>query len=98
LCAVTGWHRDHARKALRTALVPRVGRPRPPRPPLYGEPELTDGRGADVVITATAANIAQEQAIRMAARRGRISFFGGLPQDRPVHLLRLETSCTTTGN
>jgi hypothetical protein len=27
LCAVTGWHRDHARKALRTALVPRVRLP-----------------------------------------------------------------------
>ncbi|GAB2880074.1 hypothetical protein GCM10027026_33730 [Myroides odoratimimus subsp. xuanwuensis] len=39
--------------------------------------ELTEGRGADVVITATAAGIVQEQAIRMAARRGRISFFGG---------------------
>ena len=37
LCAVTGWHRDHARKALRQALVLREARPRPPRPPLYGE-------------------------------------------------------------
>jgi L-iditol 2-dehydrogenase len=46
--------------------------------------ELTDGRGADVVITATAANVAQEQAIRMAARRGRISFFGGLPKTNPI--------------
>jgi L-iditol 2-dehydrogenase len=46
--------------------------------------ELTDGRGADVVITATAANVAQEQAIRMAARRGRISFFGGLPKTNPT--------------
>jgi L-iditol 2-dehydrogenase len=45
--------------------------------------ELTGGRGADVVITATAANIAQEQAIGMAARRGRISFFGGLPKTDP---------------
>jgi L-iditol 2-dehydrogenase len=45
--------------------------------------ELTDGRGADVIITATAANVAQEQAIRMAARRGRISFFGGLPKTNP---------------
>jgi L-iditol 2-dehydrogenase len=45
--------------------------------------DLTDGRGADVVITATAANVAQEQAIRMAARRGRISFFGGLPKTNP---------------
>ncbi len=45
--------------------------------------ELTGGRGADVVITATAANVAQEQAISMAARRGRISFFGGLPKTNP---------------
>ena len=42
--------------------------------------ELTGGRGADVIITATAANITQEQAIAMAARNGRISFFGGLPR------------------
>jgi len=27
LCATTGWHRDHARKALRGALRPRVVRP-----------------------------------------------------------------------
>lgn len=46
--------------------------------------ELTDGRGADVVITATAANITQEQAIAMAARNGRISFFGGLPKTDPT--------------
>ncbi|SNS74221.1 L-iditol 2-dehydrogenase [Geodermatophilus pulveris] len=46
--------------------------------------ELTGGRGAEVVITATAANVAQEQAIRMAARRGRISFFGGLPKTNPI--------------
>jgi L-iditol 2-dehydrogenase len=45
--------------------------------------ELTGGRGADVVITATAANITQEQAISMAARNGRISFFGGLPKTAP---------------
>ncbi len=46
--------------------------------------ELTGGRGADVVITATAANVTQEQAIAMAARNGRISFFGGLPKTDPI--------------
>lgn len=46
--------------------------------------ELTGGRGADVVITATAANVAQEQAIAMAARNGRISFFGGLAKTNPT--------------
>ena len=45
--------------------------------------ELTAGRGADVVITATPANVTQEQAISMAARQGRISFFGGLPKNDP---------------
>lgn len=44
---------------------------------------MTGGRGADVVITATPANINQEQAISMAARNGRISFFGGLPKTDP---------------
>ena len=52
--------------------------------------KLTDGRGADVVITAAASGKAQEQAIQMAARQGRISFFGGLPKDNPVIALRLE--------
>ena len=33
LCATTGWHRNHARKALTTALQPRVVTPRRPRPP-----------------------------------------------------------------
>src|SRR4051794_23394323 len=46
--------------------------------------KLTDGRGADVVITAAASGAAQEQALQMAARQGRISFFGGLPKDDPV--------------
>jgi len=46
--------------------------------------KLTDGRGADVVITAAASGTAQEQAIAMAARQGRVSFFGGLPKDNPV--------------
>jgi hypothetical protein len=39
LCATTGWHRDHARKALRGALGPRRLRPRAPRPLRYG-PEV----------------------------------------------------------
>ncbi|MGW4460837.1 zinc-dependent dehydrogenase [Micromonospora sp. NPDC004704] len=46
--------------------------------------KLTDGRGADVIITAAASGAAQEQAIQMAARQGRISFFGGLPKDNPI--------------
>lgn len=45
---------------------------------------LTEGRGADVVITATPANVVQEQAVAMTARNGRISFFGGLPKTNPT--------------
>jgi L-iditol 2-dehydrogenase len=45
---------------------------------------LTDGRGVDVAITATAAGAAQEQALSMLARQGRLSLFGGLPTDRPT--------------
>ncbi|WP_448060919.1 zinc-dependent dehydrogenase [Cellulomonas hominis] len=45
---------------------------------------LTGGRGPDVVITAAASGAAQEQAVRMVAPGGRISFFGGLPKDNPV--------------
>ena len=36
LCATTGWHRNHARKALKTALQPKLVSPRSPRPPKYG--------------------------------------------------------------
>lgn len=38
LCATTGWHRNHARKALATALRPRVVKPaRKARDPKYDE-------------------------------------------------------------
>jgi len=46
--------------------------------------KLTDGRGADVIITAAASGAVQEEALQMVARGGRISFFGGLPKDAPV--------------
>jgi hypothetical protein len=36
LCATTGWHRNHARKALGAALRPRIVAARCPRPPKYG--------------------------------------------------------------
>ncbi|MCX2934921.1 DDE-type integrase/transposase/recombinase [Mycobacterium sp. CVI_P3] len=37
LCANTGWHRSHARKALTAALAPKIVAPRSPRPVKYGE-------------------------------------------------------------
>ena len=36
LCATTGWHRSHARKALTAALQPKIVTPRRPRPVKYG--------------------------------------------------------------
>ena len=41
LCATTGWHRNHARKALGWALRPRVVRPAEPRAPRYGAEVIT---------------------------------------------------------
>ncbi|WP_033339972.1 zinc-dependent dehydrogenase [Catenuloplanes japonicus] len=46
--------------------------------------DATNGRGADVIITAAASGAAQEQALQMVARQGRVSFFGGLPKDNPT--------------
>src|SRR6476661_5048876 len=36
LCANTGWHRNHARKALAAVLRPKIVTPRSPRPVKYG--------------------------------------------------------------
>src|ERR1035437_9718838 len=37
-CATTGWHRNHARKALGQGLAPKVVRPRGPRVPKLRRP------------------------------------------------------------
>ena len=42
----------------------------------------TGGVGADVVITAAPSGEAQVQATRMAAKRGRVNLFGGLPKGK----------------
>ncbi len=41
---------------------------------------LTAGKGADVIVTATPAPIAQVQAVEMARKGGRVLLFGGLPK------------------
>ncbi|NBW73535.1 MAG: alcohol dehydrogenase [Microbacteriaceae bacterium] len=46
--------------------------------------KLTGDKGPTVIITAAPSGQAQEQAIAMAAPGGRISFFGGLPKDKPI--------------
>ncbi|MEM2889502.1 MAG: zinc-dependent dehydrogenase [Candidatus Bathyarchaeia archaeon] len=41
--------------------------------------QITDGHGADVVIVAVGSPAAQQQALTIAAKGGRVNFFGGLP-------------------
>jgi L-iditol 2-dehydrogenase len=61
------------------------------------------GQGADVVIVAAPSHAAQESALHLAGIGGRISFFGGLPKDKPtihfdsnlVHYKELLVSGTT---
>lgn len=43
----------------------------------------TKARGADVVIVACGSGQAQEEALKMVARRGNVNLFGGLPKDSP---------------
>src|SRR5512132_3949404 len=52
VCEVTGWHRDHARKAIRAALADRAaGRPAGPRPRTPREPVLTYSQDAVDLVT-----------------------------------------------
>jgi L-iditol 2-dehydrogenase len=46
--------------------------------------EHTDGIGPSVIITAAPSGAAQEQAISLVRPGGRVSFFGGLPKDKPL--------------
>jgi L-iditol 2-dehydrogenase len=45
--------------------------------------EMTNGNGADVVITACSSGDAQHDAMSIAAKAGRVSLFGGLPSGKP---------------
>jgi L-iditol 2-dehydrogenase len=46
--------------------------------------EETGGLGAEVVIVACGSHQAQMDAVRMAAKMGRVSYFAGLPKDKPT--------------
>ncbi|MCL2464482.1 MAG: alcohol dehydrogenase catalytic domain-containing protein [Micrococcales bacterium] len=46
--------------------------------------DATDGRGADVAITAAPVPALQAQALELAASGGRVLFFAGLPKSRPT--------------
>ncbi len=45
---------------------------------------LTDGQGPDVVIVAVSSGAAQNDALALAARAGRVNFFAGLPKSEPM--------------
>ncbi len=45
---------------------------------------LTHGVGVDVVVVACPVNEVQENSLKIIKKRGRISFFAGLPKDRPT--------------
>jgi L-iditol 2-dehydrogenase len=46
--------------------------------------DTTDGRGADAIIVAAPSPEAQEQTLYLAAKGGRINFFGGLPAGKGI--------------
>lgn len=45
---------------------------------------LTDGLGADLVVTACSVPVVQKQALNLVAKRGYVNFFGGLPRANSV--------------
>jgi len=63
----------------------------------------TGGKGADVIITACSILSVQEEALDLAAKLGRINFFGGLPEGKDsimfrsniVHYKQLKITGTT---
>lgn len=63
----------------------------------------TKGKGADVIITACSVPSVQEEALDLAAKLGRINFFGGLPEGKDsilfksniVHYRQLNITATT---
>lgn len=52
---------------------------------------LTGGYGPDVVIVAVSAAAAQNDALEMAGKAGRVNFFAGLPKSAPTATLNVNT-------
>jgi L-iditol 2-dehydrogenase len=75
--------RDPQRVAMAAPLAPGPVVDSSRSDPLPAILKASDGRGADVVIVAASATPAQEQALRFAAKGGRVNFFGGLPTGTP---------------
>jgi hypothetical protein len=92
LCATTKWHRDHARKALREGLTPRVVRPRAPRPALYGEEVLVALRFCWAVLGAPAGKRLAPVLGELVVRLVRL---GELVADGPTVVLLCRMSAAT---
>lgn len=52
--------------------------------PIEEAKKITHGKGFDVVIVSCSAGMAQQQALIMARKAGKVSFFAGLPHDNSV--------------
>jgi len=79
LCELTGWHRDHARRALREALGPqRMPAPRRARPPTYDKDVMVALRTVWAVMDAPAG---KRMAPFLPEMVGRLRAFGELDLD-----------------
>ena len=76
-CSRTGWNWRRTFGADVLIDAREGGRPR------SGCSRRPDGAGASVVIVAAPSGKAQEQSLTLAAKQGRVSFFGGLPKTSP---------------
>ncbi|CUH94953.1 hypothetical protein P22_1022 [Propionispora sp. 2/2-37] len=48
---------------------------------------ITEGKGVDIAITACSVPVAQEQALQLVRKAGKVSFFAGLPKGNSVNAL-----------
>jgi hypothetical protein len=110
LCATTGWHRNHARKAFGQALKPRIVRPRKPRPPLFGAEVVgalrfcweVPGSTTDRTSRAPNGDVARPSSLMVGHGSGSIGFgrstqVAAVPQIGSRSLYRLATAELTCG-
>lgn len=92
LCANTGWHRNHARKALHAALKPKILAPRSPRPCMYGSEVI-------VALTACWEVLGMPAGKRLAPMLTEVvavlRHFGELTIDEPTAQLLVSMSAAT---
>lgn len=92
LCANTGWHRNHARKALKSALAPKVVTPRSPRPVKYGDTVIA---ALTVCWTVLGMPAGKRLAPMLAELVAVLRHFGELTIDEDTALLLVSMSAAT---